>query len=155
LNEGRSGGDFAYWRYRGEVQQYFSLAGDPRKVIALRLNVETNREKGGSTVPFFDLPTLGGSSTVRGFESRRFTDRSALSASAEYRYRIWRNFDWGFFIDVGQVAPEISDFALNRLHKGYGMRFIVRTSERREVFFDIAHSREERLKFYVDFSPLF
>jgi hypothetical protein len=155
LNEGRTGGDFSYWSYRGEVQQFFPLSSDKRKVIALRATAETNRRKGGSVIPFFDLPAIGGSSTVRGFESRRFSDRSAMSVSAEFRYRIWRNFDWGLFVDAGQVAPEIGDFGLSRFHEGYGVRFIVRTAEKRAIFFDVAHSREEPIKFYIDFSPLF
>jgi outer membrane protein assembly factor BamA len=155
LNEGLSGGDFSYWSYRGDIQHFLPLSSDNRKVIALRATVETNLKKGGSAIPFFDLPIVGGSSTVRGFETRRFTDSSAMSLSAEYRYRIGRNFDWGLFIDAGQVAPQLGDFGLNRFHKGYGMRLILRTAEKRAVFVDFAHSREEPIKFYLNLSPLF
>lgn len=155
LNEGLTGGDFAYWHYRAEIQQFIPLSEDHRKVISLRANVETMQEKGGSSIPFFDLPFLGSRSTVRGFESRRFADKSAMSISAAYQYRIWRYFDWGFFADAGQVAPEIRDFKLDRLHAGYGMRFVVRTQGHRGIIFDVAHSRENLWMVYVDFSPLF
>jgi len=155
LNEGLSGGDFSYWRYRAEVQQFIPLDEDRRKVISLRANVETNQEKGGSSIPFFDLPFLGSRTTLRGFESRRFIDKSAMSVSAAYQYRIWRHFDWGFFVDAGQVAPEIRDFDFDRLHTGYGMRFVVRTQGHRGIIFDVAHSREKTWMVYVDFSPLF
>ena len=155
LNEGLTGGDFSYWQYRGELQQFFPLSSEGRHVIGVRGSIETNQAKGGSDVPFFDLPTIGGFRSVRGFDNRRFIDRSAMNGTLEYRYRIWRHFDWGFFLDAGQVAPEIGDFARNRLHKGYGMRFIVRARENRAFVIDMARSREEPFKLYVDFSPFF
>jgi outer membrane protein assembly factor BamA len=154
LNEALTGGDFSYWRYRGEIEQFFPLDAGKRNVIAFRGHVETTQEKGGSIVPFYDLPTIGGRSTLRGFHSRRFADRSAMSAALEYRYRIWRYMDWGFFMDTGQVAEEIKDFARDRLHTGYGVRFMVRTKGERAVSIDLGHSREGWM-FYVDFTPTF
>ena len=155
LNEGLTGGDFSYWQYRGELQHFFPLSSEGRHVLGIHGSVETNQAKGGSDVPFFDLPTIGGFRSLRGFDNRRFIDRSAMNGTVEYRYRIWRHFDWGFFLDAGQVAPEIGDFARNRFHKGYGMRFIVRARENRAFVIDMARSREEPFKLYVDFSPLF
>jgi len=154
LAEGQRGGDYSYWRYRLELQQFLPLTEDHRKVIALRADVETNRDKGGSVVPFFDMATIGGSSTVRGFRTNRFTDKSALTLSAEYRYRIWRYFDWGFFLDAGQVASEIGDFAMDNFHTGYGVSFFARSEKRRGVIIDLARSREAWMV-YLDFSPLF
>lgn len=154
LAEGQRGGDFSYWRYRLELQQFLPLSEDHRKVIALRADLETNRNKGGSVVPFFDMATIGGSSTVRGYPTNRFTDKSAMILSAEYRYRIWRYFDWGFFLDGGQVAPQIGDFAIDNFHMGYGVSFFARSEKRRGVIIDLAHSREAWMV-YLDFSPLF
>ena len=62
--------------------------------------------------------------------------------------------DWGFFVDAGQVAPEIGDFARNRLHAGYGMRFMVRATGDRAVSLDLGHSHEGWM-FYIDFTPDF
>jgi outer membrane protein assembly factor BamA len=130
------------------------LSEDHRKILAFRASVETNQERGGSQIPFFDLPTLGGRSTVRGFVGRRFTDKSAMNVSTEYRYRIWSHFDWALFMDSGQVAPEIGDFAWERFHTGYGMRFIARADGKHAVSLDVARSREG-WGVYVDFSPMF
>jgi len=154
LNEALSGGDFSYWRYRGELEQFIPLDGARRNVIALRGHLEHTKEKGGSVIPYYDLPTIGGRSTVRGFDNRRFADRSAVSGSVEYRYRIWRYMDWGFFADTGQVAPEINDFSKKRFHAGYGTRLMFRTKGDRAVSFDFARSREAWI-FYVDFTPTF
>jgi outer membrane protein assembly factor BamA len=155
LYEGLSGGDFSYWRYRAGLQQFFPLNEDHRKVVAFRVDVETNQEKGGSVVPFFDLPIIGSHSTVRGIPSRRYTDKSSMTASLEYRYRIWRAFDWGLFVDTGQVGPQIGDFRLSkdRLHTGYGMRLMMR-SGKHAMSVDVAHSREG-WAVYADFSPDF
>jgi outer membrane protein assembly factor BamA len=155
LNEGQTGGDFSYWQYRGQLQQFFPFSSDGRTVIGIRGSIETNQPKGGSSVPVFDLPFIGSYSTLRGFQNRRFVDRSAVTGTVEYRYRIWRHFDWGFFVDQGQVAPEVRDFAWDRLHTGYGMRFVVRAGKRRAFVVDMARSREEPFKLYLDFSPLF
>ena len=155
LNEAQTGGDFSYWAYRGELQQFFSLSDNGRNVIGIRGSIETNQPKGGSTIPFYVLPFIGSYSTLRGFENRRFVDRSAVMTTLEYRYRIWRHFDWGFFIDQAEVAPEVRNFAWDRLHRGYGMRFVVRARENRAFIIDMARSREEPFKLYVDFSPLF
>jgi hypothetical protein len=154
LVESQKGGDFSYWRYRLDVEQALPLSEDHRKVIALRAAVETNQDKGGSRVPFFDMATIGGSSTLRGYPTNRFTDKSALTVSAEYRYRIWRYFDFGLFVDGGQVAPEIGNFAIDKFHTGYGVRLFARSEKRRGVIVDLARSREAWLV-YLDFSPMF
>ena len=155
LNEGLTGGDFSYWRYTAELRQFIPLSSDRRKVLSFRGQIDTTQEKGGSSIPFFDLPTIGSHSTVRGFDGRRFTDRSAMSASVDYRYRIWRHFDVGLFADAGQVAPEVRNFAMDRFHASYGARFIMRTQKHRGFAIEAAHSKEWPLMFYLDFSPLF
>ncbi|MEE2888278.1 MAG: BamA/TamA family outer membrane protein [Planctomycetota bacterium] len=69
-------------------------------------------------LPFYSLPTLGGSQTLRGFITNRFTDRTAWHASAEYRmWFIPRGFSLtrririervgaAFFFEAGSVAPK-------------------------------------------------
>jgi hypothetical protein len=154
VNEGDDRSDFSYWRFRYDMQQFFSLSSDRRKVIALKVGLETNQEKGGSSVPFFDFPIIGSRGTVRGFESRRFADKSALNFSAEYRYRIWRHLDWALFVDQGQVAPEIGDFGLSRFHTGYGMRFVARPPGNRGVSIEVGRSNEA-WRLYLNFSQDF
>jgi len=154
LHEGSGRGDFSYWKYRYDLEHYFPLSDDHRKVIAIRGRLETNEEKGGSQVPFFDLPYIGGRSTLRGFDSFRFMDKSALNIGAEYRYRIWRAFDVGLFVDQGQVAPEIGDFGWDRFHTGYGARLVVRPTSNYAMSFDAGRSAEG-WRLYIDFSSNF
>ena len=154
LNEGLGRGDFSYWKYRLEAFRFFPLTDDRRKVIALRGRFETNQEKGGSGIPFFDMPVLGNWATVRGFKNYRFYDKSAMSLGAEYRYRIWRPADFAFFVDAGQVAPEPGDFGINRFHAGYGIRLITMPKRNFPVTFDLGRS-SEKWHAYVNFNSIF
>src|SRR6267142_954455 len=153
LHEAVGKGDFAYWKYRLLFQRFFSVSGDGNKVIVVRGMAETNQEKGGSQVPFFDMPVIGTWATLRGFENYRFRDKSALSLGLEYRYRIWSAFDWGFFVDRGQVAPEPGDFGWRRFHTGYGARLIMVPTAKLPVTLDVGPSKEG-WRVYVNLNPV-
>ena len=154
LNEGIRKGDFSYWKYRLDFQQFFKLTSDRRTVIALRGLAETNQPNGGSSVPFFDMPILGTAETLRGYDTYRFRDKSAVALSLEYRYRIWRAMDWAFFLDEGQVAPQIGAFGWNRFHPGYGVRLFVLPKPTFPISFDVGHS-SEKWRAYVNFNANF
>lgn len=82
-------------------------------------------------LPFYSLPTLGGSRTLRGFINNRFTDRAAWHASAEYRcWLIPRGFSLtervrverigtAIFFEAGSVAPQAGDL-FEKLEYSYG-----------------------------------
>jgi outer membrane protein assembly factor BamA len=142
FNRSAGNGDFGYWKYRLEAQHFFPLKADHRTAIALRAFAETDQRTHGE-VPFFDMPMLGTWETLRGFENFRFRDRSALSVTVEYRYRIWRLMDWAFFLDEGQVAPRPRDFGWNRFHAGYGFRWFIYLKPRFPVVIDFASSAEK------------
>jgi surface antigen Omp85-like protein len=146
--------NFAYWKYHLELQHYFSLSQDRRKVIAVRALAETNQQQGGSQIPFFDMPYIGSWETLRGFESYRYRDTSALAIGLEYRYRIYRALDWGLFVDRGQVAPQPGDFAWNQLHTGYGVRLFMFPTPKFPVTVDLGRSNE-KLRLYINVNPSF
>jgi outer membrane protein assembly factor BamA len=154
LNESIRKGDFAYWKYHFDFQHFFPLTTDHRTVLAFRGLAETNRRKGGSQVPWFDMPMLGSWETLRGFENFRFRDASAVAYSAEYRYRIWRQMDWGFFVDQGQVAPQPGDFSWHAFHTGYGFRVFFLPKLTFPVAIDVAHSNE-KWRMYVNINADF
>jgi outer membrane protein assembly factor BamA len=145
---------FQYWRYHFDAERFFWLTSDGRKVIAARGLIETNRPTAGHQVPFFDMPVLGATQTLRGFENFRFRDQSALGLTLEYRYRIWPRMDWGFFVDEGQVATRVRDFAFNRFHTGYGTRFFVWATPNVPISFDLGFSRET-WRLYVNLNTTF
>jgi outer membrane protein assembly factor BamA len=154
FNESVDKGNFAYWKYRLHFQHFFPLSSDRRTVIALRGFAETNQRSAGNEVPWFDMPALGSWETLRGFENFQFRDRNAVSIGTEYRYRIWRAMDWGFFLDEGQVASRPSDFGWNRFHAGYGVRLFIFPKPAFPVAIDVAHSIQ-KWRLYVNFNTTF
>ncbi len=105
-------------------------------------------------LPFWALPTLGGSDTLRGYIGHRWTDRAAWHAGAEYRF--WwlpRGFTLtdtirferlgaAFFYDIGAVAGTVPDLAESRVRSSTGVSFRV-SLERKAVFrFDVGFSAE-------------
>jgi hypothetical protein len=75
----------------------------------------------GNEVPFALAPTLGGTEMLRGFATRRFTDRNLLLLTAEYRWRPSRFLDMAVFYDAGKVAGRRSDINLSNLETDWGI----------------------------------
>jgi outer membrane protein assembly factor BamA len=153
VNQAAGKGAFSYQGYSLSSEHFIPLTTDGRKVIALRGLIATTQPKSGNQVPFFDMPTLGSFSTVRGFENLRFRDQSAVAATLEYRYRIWPAMDFGLFVDTGQVAPHLSDMT-TRFHSGYGARLFIWAKPNLPVVFDVAKSNET-WRMYINLNTTF
>ena len=59
-----------------DLRQYFAVPGTTNHAIAIRGQFAFSGGAGDSDVPFYMLPRLGGSSTLRAYETSRFTDQS-------------------------------------------------------------------------------
>ena len=76
-------------------------------------------------VPYFLMPSLGSSSTLRAFNSRRFRDRHSLLASGEFRWIPNRlGMDMALFYDAGKVTSRRADLNFSGLehNAGIGLR---------------------------------
>lgn len=148
--------------YGAEARQYFALPpllhhgadGDeenpPTDLLALAAFVEDTT----GDLPYYSLPSLGGSATLRSFVANRFTDRAAAHGSAEYRFNVIpRGFaitrsirverlGLALFYDLGTVAPGLEDLDTARWHRSYG--FGLRIAFAREAMFrvDIGYGDE-------------
>lgn len=103
----------------------------PTDTIAVHLQTQVTV----GDLPFFSLPTLGGSRTLRGFIAGRFRDRAMWHASAEYRFWVLpRGFPIPFtrtlrvermglalFGDVGSVEDDWGDLMGARVHASAGV----------------------------------
>jgi hypothetical protein len=101
----------------------------PTDTVALGFHVDTTV----GDLPFYDLPSLGGASTLRGYIANRFTDDSAWHAVAEYRFwviprgfRLTRTIrvervGLALFGELGTVAPSLDDLPQARIHASYGV----------------------------------
>ena len=124
----------------------------PTDVLAFNLKTRTT----AGDLPFYALPSLGGSRTLRGFIQGRFRDRSLWHLSAEYRFWVLpRGFPIPFtetlrvertgltiFGDVGSVADDWWDLFSAKVRPVIGIG-VVATLERAAPFrVDIGFSSE-------------
>jgi hypothetical protein len=96
----------------------------------------------GAVVPFFLMPTLGGGEYLRGYRTYRFRDRDALVLTAELEWRVHEYVDADAFVDVGQVAPQVSSLRLGASQSTQGIGIRVRTPKKTIFRLDVARSVE-------------
>jgi len=108
-------------------------------VIALRALASTTETDAGQTVPYFLMPSLGGSSELRGYPTWRFRDRNRILFTGEYRWTAGQFVDMAVFFDAGKVAARRTDLDQEvPMPESYGKR------ERRKVQERKAALRDER-----------
>ena len=137
----RDAGLHNFTQYDVEVQQYIPFFNQ-RRVIALRAKTTLTQTSDGKEIPFYMLPTMGGSEDVRGFENFRFRDRNMVVVNAEYRWEAFSGLDVALFADAGQVAAKKSEMSFRDMKTAAGIGFRFNTA--RKVFYrvDIGFSRE-------------
>jgi hypothetical protein len=94
-------------------------------VFSFRALARTTIDKGGQVMPFFMLPSLGGSSGLRGYTSLRFRDRNSLLLQGEWRIIASRFLDSAVFYDAGKMTARAADLDFDGLKHdyGFGLRF--------------------------------
>jgi hypothetical protein len=131
-------GRFSFTRFDADAVHYVPLG---RTVFALRGKVGMTQTGAGQDVPFYMLPTLGGSNSLRGYLDYRFRDRDLLLADAEYRFPIARRVDAALFYDAGTVAPQASGLTAN-LTADYGVGLRLHSATHLIARVDLARGRE-------------
>jgi outer membrane protein assembly factor BamA len=146
-------GAFSFSRLTAEANHFFPVF-DKKRVFLVRAKAALSEPVAGNTVPFFLMPTLGGSHTLRSHPDYRFRDSNVLVLNAEYRWEAFSNLDMAVFADAGTVWSSRADLDLGTLKKAYGLGFRFNTSS--DVFYriDIAHG-EEGFQFLFKFSGPF
>jgi hypothetical protein len=136
---------YSFQSLEAEVRQLIPIMR-ANWVIALR-GVATITDFGDSdSVPFFLLPSIGGGTTVRGYQDFRFRDRNRVVFNAELRWTPARIVDMAIFYDAGKVTERREDLDFNHLKDsfGIGMRLI---GVKGYVFrVEAAHSKENNVR---------
>jgi len=137
--EDRDTGAFTHQRYEGELAGFIPMAGE-RVVLAVHGWLVTTPRDNDTSVPFYMLPSLGGSNSLRSFADYRFHDRNMVVANAELRIAMMTHVDLAMFTDAGNVAARIHDLDLEKRSYGAGLRF----HTRRQTFarIDVAQGNE-------------
>ena len=135
----RATGVFTFSRYELEAAQLIKMTS-PHWVMALHGFSAFSATAQDRTVPFYFLPALGGSTSLRGYADYRFHDRHLLLASVESRWMLFAHVDAAVFADAGRVAARVSDLGFSRTSYGAGLR--MHSGRKTFARFDVARSRE-------------
>ena len=132
---------FSFRELDVEVQQYIPLLMHKR-VIALRARTILTDTSGDQQVPFYLMPTLGGTRDLRGFNYNRFRDRNMILLNAEYRAEVWLAMDLALFFDAGKVVADREEINFDDLATNYGIGFRVKTAQSTFLRADFAFGGE-------------
>ena len=132
------GSDFTYSWLEVDSRRYWSFA--PDHVIAVQIYLSTC----GGDPPFFKLPALGGSSTMRGYYQGRYRDNNYFAMQVEYRQYFWRRLGFVVFAGVGDVATQLTSLQLHGLKPslGAGIRFLFNEEQKINLRMDIGFGRK-------------
>ena len=103
-----------------EVSQLVPLVRE-QFVLAVRGLMTLTSTTAGNDVPVMLSPFLGSGSTLRGFHTRRFTDRNRVLLTGEYRWRPSRYLDMALLVDAGQVQADRRDFQIREFEVNWGI----------------------------------
>jgi hypothetical protein len=136
-----AGNEFNFNQFSTDVRGYLPLSAN-KHVIALR-GVLIDEDPGATDrVPFFLQPTLGGSNSLRGYDTLRFQGDKAMWFQAEYRWDVFGPFGVAIFGDTGTVANRGSRLSLDKLKSDWGFGFRILGSRRVLLRVDEAFSNE-------------
>lgn len=124
----------AYTKVAFEAQEFLPLPLYHTSLAARLRAVRTdNRGDNGVQVPIFRLERVGGSRTVRGYQTFRYTEHDAFIFDFEYRFPIWDiglpsqlALDGALFFDFGSAVRNLEDMRQDDLRSsgGFGFRLV-------------------------------
>lgn len=135
-----------------DARGYLDVGVRANHILAGRAQAELST----GDVPFYALPTLGGSGNMRGMSSGRLRDVNAMSLELEYRTPLVGRFGFVTFAGLGDVFRRFSEIqASPRWTAGGGVRVRVDRDNRVNVRLDYGVSREEFSGFYLSVTEAF
>ncbi len=149
----RSEDAFSFNRYGLDARAFVPL-GSPQRVLALRAGLLVDNADRNHTVPFFMQRSLGGSHTLRGFDSFRWRGEEIMLYQAEYRWEPLPFWDLDAFVEAGAVGGPVEDLSFSNLELDWGLGTRFKTYRDVVLRFEIAFSRETT-RYYIRGSTSF
>ena len=145
---------FNFRRFDGEASRFVAIAGE-KHVVAVRVGASYVDSADGQRVPFYFLPYVGGSDTVRGLVEFRYRDENMAFVNAEYRWGVHKYVDVVPFFDTGKVGQDWHDINFKRMKTAYGVGARIHSDSR--VFFrtDVGTGSGEGTNVFVKFGTSF
>jgi outer membrane protein assembly factor BamA len=100
------------------------------------------------------METIGGGSTLRGFDEFRFRDPRNMLINAEYRWEVWTYMDFSLFYDAGKVFSEFDQLNFDDLESAYGFGVRMHAPDGFLLRMDVASS-SEGFRFHIGSGPSF
>ncbi len=144
---------FDFRRFDGEASQFVPIV-TKNHVIAGRLGVSYVNNADGDRVPFYVLPYVGGSDTLRGYREFRFKDENVFWVNLEYRWAAMKYINFAVFADAGEVRHNWEEIGFGGLKSSYGVGVRFNTAKRVFARIDVAYGDEGR-QAYLKFGPSF
>ena len=134
------GDRFRFNRFALDARGFVPL-GNPQRLIALRVRGFFDDPVSGR-VPFYLSESLGGSPTLRGFDSFRFRGEKVVLGQAEYRWLAAPPIELAVFYDIGTVSESGADLDFDDLKSNWGFGLRIKNFRTTLVRFDYARSFE-------------
>ncbi len=133
------GSDYEFNDYLLDLRRYFKITEGHLITVQLYGNFT------GGNPPFYEMPRLGGSVTMRGYYEGRYRDRYFVTAQVEYKAWLIKKWKLGavLFGGLGDVAYKFSDFEIRefKFSYGLGLRYVFDEKERLTVRADFAFGK--------------
>jgi outer membrane protein assembly factor BamA len=144
---------YDFHRFDADLSHFVSLY--PRHVLGGHVGLSYVNNSTGHRVPFYFLPYIGGSDTVRGFREFRFRDENILFANVEYRYQALEALDLALFVDAGEVRADWEDIDFGALKTSYGFGVRIHNDKRTFLRLDFGFGAGEGRRFFFKLGPSF
>jgi outer membrane protein assembly factor BamA len=145
---------FDFGRFDGEAAHFIPIF-DKKRVFAVRAVVSYVNNDPGNRVPFYFLPYIGGSESVRSYREFRYRDENAFFFNIEYRWEAFSGLDMAIFYDKGEVAEDWQDIDFRELKTAYGVGFRFNTFKSVFLRLDIGTGGGEGTRIFFKFGPAF
>jgi hypothetical protein len=145
--------ELGFWRGGIDLQRYIPLTRGPR-VIELRGYAETVSGP-RDEIPFLELPRLGGSRMLRGYDRDRYRDRVSAVAQAAYLFSMSRYLAASLFVDVGRVYSGLDALTYKDQHVGFGGALEVYNDKSMVIRAEVAASIDGGVYAYISLDPAF
>lgn len=123
---------FNFNRYRFDLRHFISLK--KRSVLAIQCFLDLTTEN----TPFFELPSIGSSSRMRGYLQDTFINRSMILTQIEYRQFFCRRWGYAIFGGVANINDDVSRMIVSDflVSCGGGIRYQFDTEKRTNIRLD-------------------
>jgi hypothetical protein len=146
---------YDFRRFDAQLMQFVPITPGGAHVLSGRIGANFLSSTDGHRVPFFFLPYVGGSDTIRSFREFRFKDENALWFSGEYKWRLKSYLSVSVFADAGEVAPTWRSFTFTGMRAGYGAGVALHTANRTALRVDVGTGGGEGWQLFLKFKPVF